>query len=162
MKKLLWATLVAMCAAGPLIAKPWRGITPLRSTRLDVEHLLGAPMDGANHWATYKTETETVSILYSNGLPCGAGANSEWSVPEWIVVSITVAPKTITLFPAVNIDQSKYRVRLDPHRLNGSEYLNEKEGELAYVVNGEVSSFRYWAESGDDKLKCSKNDPPRL
>jgi len=48
MRKL--ATLILLfavvCIAVKVNAEPWRGIVPLKSTRLDVERLLGKPQPG--------------------------------------------------------------------------------------------------------------------
>ena len=72
MKRLLTASLIALVVSStPLSVKPWRGITPLRSTKSDVESVLGKPTRLVNYWATYQTETDVISILYSNGRPCG-------------------------------------------------------------------------------------------
>jgi hypothetical protein len=46
-----------------LMAKEWREIVPLKSTKFDVERLLGKP----NHLGRYDIENERVSILYSQG-----------------------------------------------------------------------------------------------
>lgn len=112
----------------------------------------------ANYWATYETDTEAISILYSNGLPCGAGANSEWRASAGLVISITVAPKMIVAFSSLNLDESKYKKRFDPHKLNHIEYSNEEEGESISVTNGEVSSFTYSPSTAKSQLKCPTVD----
>lgn len=159
MKRVLCAALLAaIFSAPPLQGKSWRGIEPLRSTKSDVERVLGKARRVANHWATYETDTEAISILYSNGLPCGAGANSEWRASEGLVISITVAPKTIVAFSSLSLDESKYKKRFDPHRLNHIEYSNEEEGESISVTNGEVSSFTYSPSNAKIQLKCPTAD----
>ena len=135
-------------------AKPWRGITPLHSTRSDVERILGRSNDTRQHWTTYQTDTKAISVLYANGLPCGRGSNSEWKLPKGTVISITVAPKTILLLSDLHIDESKYRKLSDPHKLNTTEYFDQEEGESISVVNGEISSLTYFAASSDSYLRC--------
>jgi hypothetical protein len=137
-------------------ATAWRGITPLQSTRTDVERLLGRPKRVANYWATYHTATEVVTVFYSNGRQCGAGTNSAWDVPKNRVISITVVPKTIVLFSTLELDQSRYVKKKDPHKLNAVDYLNEEDGESINVVHGEITSFRYFAGSARSHLKCPK------
>jgi len=62
-----------VCVAITVIAytfgdsKPWRGIVPLRSTRVDVERLLGAPSMDHGDTVVYETGDERVSIEYSKG-----------------------------------------------------------------------------------------------
>ena len=155
MKKLFAAGFLAVIfLCGTAFSKSWRGITPLRTTRPDVERLLGKPVLSSNDSATYYTDVEAVSIRYSNGTPCGTSANSEWNVPAGRVISITVAPKTIIQFSSLNLDESKYRKSSDPHRLSAFEYTNIEEGESITVVNGEVTSFDYTADSASNHLKC--------
>lgn len=156
MTKLVVALITFSFSFASVCAKPWRNITPLHSTKSDVERVLGKPSQTSNHWSTYQTKTEAVSVLYSNGLPCGSGANSEWQVPKGTVVSITVALKSIVLFSALNVDESKFQKRKDPHMLNAIEYLDMGEGESISVVNGEVSTFEYFGTAADAHLRCSK------
>src|ERR1700720_1961854 len=45
----------------------WRGLVPLRSTRADVERLLGPPMVLVAGSYSYETKEEKVRVLYSEG-----------------------------------------------------------------------------------------------
>lgn len=146
--------IVVVFLFGSSFAKSWRGITPLRSTRSEVERALGRPVLSSKHTATFHTDNEAVSIIYSDGLRCAAGANSEWNVPEDRVISITVAPKGIVLFPSLQLDESKYEKSPDPHRLSAFEYTNTDEGVSITVVNGEVTAFRYRPDAASNHLKC--------
>src|SRR5262245_38707185 len=47
------------------VAKEWRGIVPLKSTRTDVEGQVGKP----DKWGNYEFKVERVSFDYGNG-PC--------------------------------------------------------------------------------------------
>ena len=66
-------TLLVMNAAG----KEWRGITPLKSTRTEVESLLGKP----DKFGFYQLENERASIQYSTG-PCEKRNKCECLVPK--------------------------------------------------------------------------------
>ena len=156
MKCLLISLVVLSASSTTVLAKTWRGITPLASTRADVERVLGPPTSTSNNWSTYHSSEETVSIFYSNGLPCGRGANSDWQLPQGIVVSITVAPRTIVLFSELNVDESKFQKLKDAHRVGSVHYWNKTDGEEISVANGEVTSFRYVADSAETHLRCSK------
>ena len=158
MNKVFLASCIAvvfMC--GSAFSKSWRNITPLSSTRSEVERVLGRPVLSSKHSATYHTNNEAVSIIYSNGLRCAVRANSEWNVPKNRVISITVAPKGIVLFSSLHLDETKYRKSADPHRLSAVEYTNVDEGESITVVNGEVSGFRYTADAASNHLRRSSN-----
>lgn len=134
--------------------KKWRGITPLHSSRADVEAILGTSSDTKHDWTTYQTEEAAISIRYARGLPCQSTSNSKWRVSEGIVLSITVAPKTIIRFSDLNIDTRRYERVPDPHSLNKAEYIDKEEGEAIAVANEEVSSFRYFGGSRDSALRC--------
>ena len=53
---------MVMFLASASEAKSWRGITPLKSTRADVERLLGQP----NGLGRYQFENERAYILYAD------------------------------------------------------------------------------------------------
>jgi hypothetical protein len=119
-----------------------------------VEKVLGKPSTISHNWAVYQTPKEAISILYSNGLDCLKGANSQWKVPRGTVISITVAPKEIILFSTLKVDMSVYQVLADTHKLNHREYFSEKVGESISVVDDEVSSFRYSGGIDERNLLC--------
>jgi hypothetical protein len=150
----LLAFSVMLVAAIPLGAKEWRGITPLRSTRAEVERILGRSPDASGSWAIYQTEKEAISILFASGPPCGTNAENEWRVPRGTVISITVSPKTVVLLTTLNIDESKFEKFRDPHKLNRIEYRNRDEGQSISVVDNEVSSVTYFAAAKDLALRC--------
>ena len=162
MKRLLTVSVIALFCSStlltPVFAKPWRGITPLVSTRSQVEHVLGPPASFSNHWGTYYIETDSVSILYSNGKPCGAGANSRWKLPKGRVVSITVSPREIVPLSSLKLDELKYKKAADPHIRTAVHYSNFEEGESITVVNGEVSTIFYTADLTTNYPMCPKKD----
>jgi len=72
------------------LSKMWRGITPLHSTRADVERLIGPPTSPGGF--DYALKDEHVFILYS-GKGCEKGKKGGWSVPPDTVLSIMVASR---------------------------------------------------------------------
>src|SRR5688572_11387406 len=86
-------------------AKDWRGIVPLRSTRVDVERALGKPNAP---YGRYKIENEEAVIVYS-GERCANG----WNVPRDTVLSIDVSPIGNKRLSEFNLDLSKYRKEPD-------------------------------------------------
>ncbi len=156
---ILLAFSAILVTASPLTAKEWRGITPLRSTRADVERLFGGSADGRGSWAVYQTEEEGISILFASGPPCGSNAENEWRVPKGTVISITISPKIRVLLSTLNLDESKYRKLKDPHQLNRIKYWNKEDGESISVVDDEISSFTYFAAAKDAVLHCTGSQP---
>ena len=136
----------------------WQTIVPLRSTRADVEKVLGYPMADSKtvDAATYKTENERVFVLYSTG-QCDSKPSSGWNVISNTVIWLSVDPNKKPRFADYPLDESKYQKRPDPEVRYLTYYINEREG-IRLVVNtdqGVINNFEYLPKSEDDKLRCS-------
>jgi hypothetical protein len=136
----------------------WRGITPLRSTRADVEKKLGMPTadSKASDAAFYKTRDEKVFILYSTG-PCDSHPGYSWNAPRGTVIHISVEPNIRPKFADIKLDENKFKKRPDPELRDYTAYTNEEDG-ISIEVNtseGVVTAFNYWPTSKDDSLRCS-------
>lgn len=68
----------------------WQGIILLRSTRNDVEQILGAPKDKEIN--LYETTKEKIVVWYSKGT-CKKDKSAVWNVPKDTVLGILVSPK---------------------------------------------------------------------
>ena len=66
----------------------WRGVIPLRSTRAEVEQLLGKPKISDGALVIYDTPTERVNVVYSQG-PCELTEIERWNVHATAMVTIT-------------------------------------------------------------------------
>ena len=147
---------LVLMLTSPVSGKGWRGITPLRSTRADVERLLGPPeKPDAKHMSDYKLEDEVVSIIYATGPPCGEGMESGWQVPAGTVVDITVAPRKTMRPSDLKLDKSKYQ-RIDGgHQPDVASYINKKEGiKIAVFQDNVVTSITYFPAEEDNYLLC--------
>ena len=71
-------------------AQNWRQIVPLKSTRADVERLLGSSKEA--YLANYTLEEGNLFIEYSSG-PCRPDRKGGWNVPENTVVLVRFTPK---------------------------------------------------------------------
>lgn len=134
-------------------AKGWKGLVPLRSTRRDVEALLGPPAPGGDSF--YQTEGATIFVRYSDG-PCEKGWPYGWNVDNGTVVSIVVSPKEPVMFKGLNLDQDRYRRSQDSHIHTGVRYTNHSEGITIDVddFTGVVKSFTYHPTDSQQKLQC--------
>lgn len=132
--------------------KGWKGLVPLRSTRRDVEALLGPPAPGGGSF--YQTNEATVFVRYSDG-PCEKGWPYGWSVHKDTVVSIVVNPKEPVMFKGLN-DQDKYRRVQDSYIHTGVLYTNHSEGITIDVddITGRVKTFTYHPTDSQEKLQC--------
>lgn len=140
------ATLVCVV---PSLGKPWRGIVPLRSTRAEVERLLGSPAPGTQN--VYKTSTETVSVTYAE-THCAYG----WRVPPGTVVSLLISPTTPTKLTDLKLEESKYEKRKDYHLENVHYYIDANEG-INYTIDaaqGLVTTVEHYPQARDSHLAC--------
>lgn len=96
-------TWLILVTASTSTAQGWRGIIPLRSTRQDVERLLGTPTD-----YYYYLKNETVYIGFSSGSCKGAGPDS-YKVPAGTVTRIMVIPKSELSLKAMRVDITGYK-----------------------------------------------------
>lgn len=132
----------------------WRGIVPLRSTRADVEKLLGPPADSGNKFTSvYQLENETVVIDYEDDEPCTAPGG--WRVPRGTVTSVTITPKTRLRFSDLKIDEGKYNKTDGGHRPEDTIYTNDESGERITVYRGDVTLIAYGPTAGDSRRRCS-------
>jgi hypothetical protein len=121
--------------AGDVNAEPWRGIVPLKSTRSDVERLLGKPLPGnMNFYVTYKLESEEVRVRYADKSLCTRKDECECRVPDDTVLNVVVRPKTTINFSALALDQSKFHPIVNPESANNVAYSNSDAG-LMYVIS---------------------------
>jgi len=150
MKPLLsiaFASLLALVSQPP--AGGWRGIAPLRSTRADVERLLGRPESESG--SVYVTEGERVSVTYSLR-PCDYG----WQVPPGTVVSFFVHPKQPPTLADLKLDEKKYERRRDLHIEHVFYYIDRAAG-INYTfdsVRGLVTGVEYYPPLKTKARRC--------
>lgn len=137
----------------------WHGIVPLRSTRADVERLLGPATFSFGDTYSYSTTENRVDALYLDD-PCKPQGSSQGTPPDY-VAKLTVTPKRILLVSNLQLDKNKFiRVRND-HPENWVHYLSSELGiTIDAIVNGgceEVKSIVYQATSKDRELRCRTN-----
>lgn len=137
------------------VAGDWRGIVPLRSTRADVERLLGQPTQGSR--TVYVTSDEKVEVTYSQ-IPCDYG----WRVRLDTVISFSVYPNTLPKLAELKLLESKYSKRKDPHLNSIYYYMDEAEG-ITYTIDverGEVKAVEYYPSAKDKRLQCPPQKSP--
>lgn len=130
--------------------RDWRRIAPLRSTRADVERVLGQPEQGSSN--VYQTGSEKVSVTYSER-PC----DYAWQVPPGTVISFTVNAKNPAPFASLKLDERKYEKRKDPHTESLFYYVNQAEG-INYTVDaqaGVVLGIEYYPSAKDKARRCT-------
>jgi hypothetical protein len=150
MSKALSFIVITLTLTRISIAGDWRGIVPLRSTRADVERLLGPPAQGSRN--VYLTGSERISVSYSERL-CDYG----WQVPLDTVISFSVYAKTPPALAGIKLDERKYVKRRDYHNESIYYYINQEEG-INYTVDvgaGLVTGIEYYPSAKDNNRRCS-------
>jgi hypothetical protein len=136
----------------------WKGIVPLKSTREDVEKILGPPITRSyqKHSGSYSTESGRVFVLFSTG-PCSTKPNRGWDVPELTVISVSVTPQPEPDFDESQLDLKVFEKRPDPEILSLVAYTNSRDG-VSISVNSwskVVEAYHYFPEEEFDHLKCT-------
>ena len=132
-------------------SKGWRGIVPLRSTRAEVEALLGHASGACK--CLYKTANESVEVNYATAL-C-KGNPPGWNVAPGTVLSIRVTPKEWYRFADLNVEEANYVKSFDPDNPT-THYSNTKDG-IGYTVTttGMVYYISYTPSINDNRLRCA-------
>lgn len=149
-------------AQGSSQAKGWRGIMPLKSTRKDVEEVIGQPTTAGG--SSYQTASESVFVDYSDG-PCEKGWPYGWNVARDTVVTISVSPKIKEALATLDLDESKYEKWRAGHISDIVHYTNRNAGIDLEVDEfwGNVISVSYIPTAAEGSLQCpdaAKRLPP--
>lgn len=133
--------------------KGWRSLVPLRSTRQDVERLIGHPTTRGG--SAYQTASESVYVQYSDG-PCEKGWPFGWNVARDTVLMITVSSKENMQLADLNLDETKYQKWRETHLPNQIHYTNHEEGiDIQADENrAMVISITFMPRAADSHLKC--------
>ena len=132
-------------------AQDWRKIEPVKSTRAEVEALLGA-VQGA-YSAIYQLKEGSLFIEYSSG-PCRPERKGGWNVPENVVVSLSFSPRHKKRFADLKIDRKKFRKEIDQHVIGITYYINDEDGITYEIQDGKVYSIEYGPPKKYDNLYC--------
>jgi len=164
--RLLYLTpLIVLATARIAAAKDWRGLTPLQSTRADVERVLEAPEEPGG--SDYKSGDALIKINYSTGV---CGDDNTWQVPRDTVVKILVYPQNRSLtaqrlFRQLEMDPNtfiKHTVRFHTKEIF---YINSHEGVMVDVDDDQqetVTLVTYEPAKKDEYLRCPGYPKPVL
>jgi|ERR1043166_1264615 hypothetical protein len=162
--KPLFLIILFLSSSVAVSAKDWRGLVPLRSTRADVEKLLGEPppppSDGSRLYilnkgrSIYFVDEGEVYVVYAEDL-FEAPRQCLNTVAEGTVLMIRVTPKTKRSVSEFVTDEKKFRKfdPSDPPNLGYEAYFNEEDGLLISAFKGSVNEIIYLA-SALDKPQC--------
>lgn len=149
------ALISSQAHAAPVNA--WRGIVPLRSTRGDVEKLLGPPRTSIGEIFTYETPENKVDVSYSSN-PCKVEEKNPSVSNADRVFKVSVSSRRVLLVRGLQFDRKKFKRIKNDHPENWVHYLNSKDGITidAILNNGseEVLSVIYRGTPEQRELLC--------
>lgn len=157
---------VALFASCSQKAEAWKAIVPLRSTRADVERLLGPPSDPCTSLCRHEMKNEVVFARYS-GQPCDNDEQNRWRVPPNTLIELTVNLEETPKLSGLKLKLKKFTKTLDPELHGYSTYENQDQG-ISYAVSadGRVYSVHRFATTKDDKAlacqSCSGRQNPKV
>lgn len=157
----LFSTCALITFASDALAKPWRGIIPLHSTRAQVRKLLGKPIIGGDGTLDlYDLKEGRVHVMYARH-PCEVGLPADWG--NWRVPRDTVVNISIQLHEEIPLKQLRIR-NIERYKWytgdSGATYYHDRVRGLEYQVQeGMVTAITYGPTSRDHSLQCKHNLP---
>ena len=141
--------LVLIISAINVQAEAWRGIVPLKSTRADVERLLGKPGEHGR----YQFDKERAYIGYAGTGPCAKVNLCLCKVSEDTVISIYVELEVKMSFSGLKLNKEDYRKLISHQDRTIATYSNKEKG-IIYTVDetdDDVTAIEYIPEAKDCK-----------
>ncbi|SRR6266851_6236448 len=146
-KQICIALFIAIVISQVCPTRGWRGIVPLKSTRADVERILGPPTEKSG--ITYLPD-KSVVVQYSTRR-CDDG----WDVPPGTVIAFDIRLDPIVSLADLRLDLTKYKkVRGDSDVSDHFYYVDEERGFAISVRDGKADAFIYQPTAKDKSRRC--------
>jgi hypothetical protein len=145
--------ITALVSANASLAKEWRGVAPLHSTRADVERLLGVPKQ-STPYAFYYSLPDEIAVIWFQPQSCESDLfGLGWNVPIGTVTNIGVIPKA-------NYHKEKFlngtKFKVQDANAGFFYYTDETEGLSVETFNGIVTSLEYTPMEKEDNRRCPR------
>lgn len=139
----------------------WRKIVLMRSTREDVEKLLGQS-EYRGFDASYTVEDGMLSVTYYPFSHC-AEPGADLNVPQWTVVELTYEPDNPQRLADLHLDLKRFRKKHESFDVPDLiSYVNNKEGvDYTFQADNTLSSVRYFPGRRYDSFRCQKEPRSR-
>ncbi len=152
----LTIVLTVLLQSNSVEGKSWRGIEPLRSTRADVEVLIGFKVvrcGGSS--CIYDLGEEIVFVLYATDSSCNNDdAATAWKVPVGTVIEIGVHFKQDKPLSQLGFDLSRFKKVEDEHLPGWIYYVNLEDGVRVEGGLKTASDVTYFQSAKDNYLRC--------
>ena len=147
----LFLSFLIMTNRSHVKGQDWQQIVPLKSTRAEVERLLGATATA--YFAEYELKQGSLFIEYSSG-PCRPERKGGWNVPKDVVTMVHFTPKHRRRIADLKLDPKKFRTIADDHVIGVLYYVNDEDGIKYAVQSGKIDFVEYHAAKRDEHLYC--------
>ncbi|HKV37236.1 MAG TPA: hypothetical protein VJP89_23035 [Pyrinomonadaceae bacterium] len=135
----------------------WLGLIPLKTTRLDVEHVLGKAKWSHGSTFVYETACERVDVVYSKGA-CEVSEVYRYDVPANVVIRFEIAPKQKITLDDLKLTQSYVRQQ-ESHPANSVQYRSREDGiRIDALIDNNVETvtvLTYEPRAKDKDRECS-------
>jgi hypothetical protein len=142
----------------------WRGLSPVQSTRTDVERTLGPPDQTIkNEQMIYYYPDVVVSFYFTSNPACQEKLpHTSWDVTSDTVTGINIVLRHPPLVSETGIDLTKFRkIKGDFDLVGRYYYTNPETGFAIEVGNNYVVGYLYGPGSKLGKLRCEAAAPPK-
>ena len=159
----LIASLVFVGSAQTPSTADWRGLSPLKSTRMDVERMLGLPDQNIdNEHLTYYFPDVVVYLYFTSNPKCREKLPyTSWDVTADTLTGIDVRLRRPPLLEETGIDLTKFKkVKADSDMLNSYYYLSDDGSFAIDAGNNYVSGYHYQPGSKQESLRCNATKQP--
>jgi hypothetical protein len=153
LRKISIGCVLVAVTASSAISKEWRGIVPLKSTRVDVERLMGRANMSSTGSVYYNLRNEMVVIQFETAVcdSVGGKLGLGWDVPLGTVVNIGVIPKgTHRKEEYLTAGTFKVEDQSQPFVY----YTDEIGGASLEVYENLVTLVDYYPGAVDERFRC--------
>lgn len=141
----------------------WRGLSPLKSTRMDVERTLGPPDENRdNKQLTYYFPDVVVYFYFSSNPKCTQKLPyTSWDVTRDTVTGIDVNLRHPPLIEETGIDLTKFKkIKGDFDLVDRHIYLNDDNSFGIEAGPKYVAGYHYRPGIKQKNLLCERSDKP--
>jgi hypothetical protein len=141
----------------------WRGLSPLKSTRMDVERTLGPPNQNIdNEHLTYYFPDVVVYFYFTSNPKCREKLPyTSWDVTAGTLTGIDVRLRHPQLVEEADIDLTKFKkVKANSDMVDSYYYLSDDSSFAIDAGNNYVSGYHYQPGSKQERLRCEATKQP--
>ena len=138
----------------------WRGLSPLKSTRMNVEQTLGSPDRKGDNQMTYYLPDVAVVFYFSTNPKCEKKLPYDsWNVTSDTVTAIDVSLRHPRLVAETEFDLREFKKIEGPSDMVGRYHYVNADGSFAFEGSDNyVSNYHYQPGSKQEKRRCERSD----